>query len=68
MLNKMKLGPKLIGGFLIVSLVACIVGSIGILVIKRIAGEDINLYQKAITVVHLLNMNVAFQKASVLSR
>jgi hypothetical protein len=40
MLNKIKIGPKLIGGFLVVACIALIVGVVGISNIKAIAKAD----------------------------
>ena len=47
MLNKVKLGPKLIGGFLLVSVVALIIGVFGIANIKKIETQDTFMYEKA---------------------
>jgi methyl-accepting chemotaxis protein len=49
MLNKMKIGPKLIGGFLIVALIAAIVGIVGTMNIKTIGKKDMLLYGKVTT-------------------
>jgi methyl-accepting chemotaxis protein len=49
MLNKIRIGPKLIGGFLIVALIAAIVGIVGTMSIKTIGKKDLLLYAKATT-------------------
>lgn len=47
MLNKIKIGPKLIGGFLFVAAVSVIVGYVGIDKMHTIAKADTFLYEKA---------------------
>ncbi len=47
MLNELKIGPKLIGGFLIVALIAAVIGIIGTVNIKKISNRDTLLYEKA---------------------
>jgi methyl-accepting chemotaxis protein len=47
MLNGLKIGPKLIGGFLIVALIAAVIGIIGTINIKDIDNNDTVLYEKA---------------------
>jgi methyl-accepting chemotaxis protein len=47
MLNRIKIGPKLIGGFLIVALIAGVIGMVGMSNIKTIAARDTMLYEKA---------------------
>jgi len=49
MLNKVKLGPKLVGGFLLVSLIALIIGIFGITNIRKIDNQDTFMYEKAAT-------------------
>jgi methyl-accepting chemotaxis protein len=45
MLNKFKLGPKLIGGFVIVALIAATIGVVGIKYMKQIDNADTMLYE-----------------------
>ncbi len=45
MLNKVKIGPKLIGGFLIVSIIAAFIGYYGIEQMHKIDLGDIHLYE-----------------------
>ena len=46
MLNNMKIGPKLIGGFLIVAVIAAVIGTLGISELKAIDKADTKLYEK----------------------
>jgi methyl-accepting chemotaxis protein len=46
MLNKMKIGPKLIGGFLTVAGIAIVIGIVGITKMHQIDNEDTFLYEK----------------------
>jgi methyl-accepting chemotaxis protein len=49
MLNKLKIGPKLIGGFLIVAAIAIVIGIVGINKMHQIDDADTFLYEKATT-------------------
>jgi methyl-accepting chemotaxis protein len=49
MLSKLKIGPKLIGGFLIVAVIAIVIGIVGISKMRQIAVADKFLYEKATT-------------------
>lgn len=49
MLNKLKIGPKLIGGFLLVAVIAVVIGAVGISKMRQIATSDTFLYEKATT-------------------
>jgi methyl-accepting chemotaxis protein len=46
MLNKMKIGPKLIGGFLAVAAIAIVIGVVGITKMHQIDNADTFLYEK----------------------
>jgi methyl-accepting chemotaxis protein len=46
MLNKIKIGPKLIGGFLVVAIIAGVIGVLGITNMKKIDKDDTFLYEK----------------------
>jgi len=47
MLNKLKIGPKLIGGFLLVAVIAIIIGAVGINKMSQIGKADTFMYEKA---------------------
>jgi methyl-accepting chemotaxis protein len=47
MLKKIKIGPKLIGGFAIVALIAAAIGVTGILCQRSLAGANVAMYEKA---------------------
>jgi methyl-accepting chemotaxis protein len=47
MLSKVKIGPKLIGGFLLVAVVAIVIGVFGISKLHQINNADTYLYEKA---------------------
>lgn len=47
MLSKMKIGPKLIGGFLLVACIAIVIGVYGMIANGQICDADTYLYEKA---------------------
>jgi len=47
MLNNIKIGTKLVGGFVIVALVGVVIGVTGILGQKSLASANVDLYQKS---------------------
>jgi methyl-accepting chemotaxis protein len=47
MLNNIKIGTKLIGGFIVVALIAAVIGVTGILCQHSLAGANVDLYAKA---------------------
>jgi methyl-accepting chemotaxis protein len=66
MLNKIKIGPKLIGGFLIVAMIAGVIGIIGIYNIKKIVITNTFLYEKTtVPIGHMLNISLPIQRARV---
>lgn len=66
MLNKMKIGPKLIGGFVIVAVIAAIIGVFGIVEMKIIAKADTFLYEKtAVPLGILVDYSTSFQRARI---
>ena len=66
MLNKIKIGPKLIGGFLIVALIAAIVGILGIINMRTIDNADTYLYEKmTVPLAKLCNANAFFQRGRI---
>jgi methyl-accepting chemotaxis protein len=66
MLNRIKIGPKLIGGFLLVAAIAGIIGVIGIINIKTIDSKDMLLYEQATKPLgELLNIAQSFEKVRI---
>lgn len=66
MLNKIKLGQKLIGSFLIVSLIAAVIGIIGIVNMKKIDDADLMLYKKmTMPISNLLKITESFQRIRI---
>jgi len=66
MLNNIKIGKKLIGGFLIVSLISAVIGIIGTVNIYSIARSDTQLYENTtVPISELLNVSVSFQLVRV---
>jgi methyl-accepting chemotaxis protein len=55
MLNKIKIGPKLIGGFLVVAIIAGVVGVLGIMNMRTISSKDTFLYEKCTLPIEYLN-------------
>jgi methyl-accepting chemotaxis protein len=69
MLNKIKIGPKLIGGFIAVALIAGIIGVIGIMNMKTIDGADTKLYEKmTVPISYLSDVSTYFQRVRINSR
>lgn len=66
MLNKIKIGPKLIGGFLVVALIAGIIGFVGILDLNTVNTKDTFLYEKCtVPIADLNNVATPFQRMRV---
>ncbi|MBN1603067.1 MAG: MCP four helix bundle domain-containing protein [Chitinispirillaceae bacterium] len=64
MLNKIKIGPKLICGFLLVAAISAVVGFVGIGNMKKINEADTFLYEKAtIPLGDLVEIAMAFEMA-----
>ncbi|MBT1070534.1 methyl-accepting chemotaxis protein [Pelotalea chapellei] len=64
--NDLKIGTKLISGFIIVALFAGIIGFIGIQKIHQIEDADIKLYEKiTVPTAELLKIGTSFQKIRV---
>lgn len=64
MLNKIKIGPKLVGGFLFVAGISLIVGIVGISRMHEIEDAGIFLYEKATTpLADLVELSLAFEMA-----
>ena len=63
MLNRIKIGPKLIGGFVIVAIIAAIVGVVGITNMKTIDNADTLLYEKmTVPLGILVDYSTSFQR------
>ncbi|MEQ8222103.1 MAG: methyl-accepting chemotaxis protein [Candidatus Eremiobacterota bacterium] len=66
MLNNIKIGSKLIAGFLIVSLISVVIGIIGTMSIYSVAKNDTQLYENTtVPISDLLNVSVSFQLVRV---
>jgi methyl-accepting chemotaxis protein len=64
MLDKFKIGPKLIGGFLLVACIAVIIGFVGILKMNQITVADTFLYEKAtVPLADLVEIAMGFEMA-----
>ena len=69
MLKNMKIGTKLIGGFMIVALIALIIGVIGYVQIHRLDEADTRLYRQiAVPLGQLTAISTDFQRVRVASR
>ena len=66
MFKNMSIGKKLIGGFVIVALIAGIIGFIGIAKIRAIGAADTMLYEKiTVPTAQLLKISTSFQMMRV---
>lgn len=64
MLNNVKIGTKLIGGFLAVAFIALVIGVVGISKMKQIEKDDTFLYQKAaLPILYAGKISENFQRA-----
>ncbi len=69
MLNKMKIGPKLIGGFVLVAIIALVIGIVGISKLKQVDAADTFLYEKtALPLADLLQIAPELQEMRVVLR
>jgi methyl-accepting chemotaxis protein len=69
MLKKMKMGTKLIGGFLVVALIAAVVGITGIVNIHKVAKADLGLFQDSLVPLPVLaDLRVGLQAVRVAAR
>jgi methyl-accepting chemotaxis protein len=65
-LNNLKTSVKLIGGFVIVALIAGVLGLLGIIFIHQIEAADTNLYENyTVPLMELDEMGIAFQRMRV---
>jgi len=66
MLNNVRIGPKLIGGFLLVSLIAAAMAVFGIVNMKAADGRDTVLYEQGTAPFRqLIDISVLFQRVRV---
>ena len=69
MLNNIKIGPKLIGGFVAVSLIAVVIGLTGIICQHSLADANVQLYQRAtIPESQLVDMTYSMQALRIACR
>ncbi|MSM40900.1 MAG: methyl-accepting chemotaxis protein, partial [Geobacter sp.] len=62
----LKLGKKLMTGFVLVAVIAGIIGGIGIVDIKKLDAEDTKLYEKiTVPISQLQTVSVAFQRMRI---
>jgi methyl-accepting chemotaxis protein len=65
-INDLKIGVKVTGGFLIVALIAGIIGGIGILNLRKIATNDTKLYENmTVPLSQISQMSTNFQRVRV---
>jgi methyl-accepting chemotaxis protein len=68
MFNKLKLGPKLIGGFLIVALISASIGILGMVNLRKFENKDNILSEKVVDpLYYLLKITDSFQNARLLT-
>ena len=66
MIDKMKVGTKLLASFVLVALIGAAIGIVGIRKIHQIDGEDTKLYEKITAPMNeLSDMSVAFQRVRI---
>jgi methyl-accepting chemotaxis protein len=66
MLNNMNIGTKLVTGFIVVALIAGVIGFVGIKKIQQIDAADTLLYEKiTVPTAELLTISTSFQKIRV---
>jgi methyl-accepting chemotaxis protein len=64
--NSLRLKSKLLTGFMLVAVIAGVVGGIGIKFIKQIDAQDEKLYEKiTVPLGDLANMSIAFQRVRI---
>jgi methyl-accepting chemotaxis protein len=69
MLDNVKIGTKIIGGFLIIAFIALIIGIVGSVNLNKIAKADTRLYENiTVPITNLMNVSVAFQQVRVIAR
>jgi methyl-accepting chemotaxis protein len=69
MLNNIKIGTKLIGGFVIVALIAVVIGVTGILCQRSLAKANVDLYEKStVPEGQLIGMTASLQGLRLASR
>ena len=68
MLNKIKIGPKLIGGFLIVAAIAIVIGVTGYINISKITGERMPSLNALLTIMDDQDMILAGERGLLVRR
>ena len=64
--SNLKVGVKLIAGFLAVAVIAGAIGAVGIIKIRQIDEADLKLYEKVtVPMGDLANMSIAFQRMRI---
>lgn len=66
MFKNMKLATKVLSGFIVIAVIACVIGAIGIIKIQQIEDADMMLYEKvAVPTEILADISIAFQRIRV---
>ena len=69
MFTHMKLATKALSGFILIALIACVIGGVGIVKIKQIDDADTMLYEKVtVPLGELSDISASFQRIRVNSR
>jgi len=69
MFKNMKLATKVLSGFIVIALIACLIGALGMIKIKQIADADTVLFERVtVPVGELADIAVNFQRVRVNSR
>ncbi|MFH0995059.1 MAG: MCP four helix bundle domain-containing protein [Pseudomonadota bacterium] len=69
MFKNMKLATKVLSGFTVIALIACVIGGFGIIKIKEIDDADTMLYEKVtVPIGELAHISISFQRVRVNSR
>jgi methyl-accepting chemotaxis protein len=66
MFKNMKLATKVLSGFIVIAVIACVIGAIGIIKIQQIEDADMMLYEKVAMPTEILaDISIAFQRIRV---
>jgi len=69
MFNNMTLATKVLSGFIVIALIACVIGGFGIIKIKQIDDADTMLYEKVtVPLGELADVSIGFQRIRVNTR
>lgn len=64
--NNLKIGPKLVSGFVLVALIAGVIGWVGIRNLREIAAKDTMMYEQSLVpIAQLGKVSTAFQRVRV---